>query len=78
MPIDQPRHHAGDRHMAKAAHPRVPRRRALTRAAFRALMAVTVLGLVPIAVTHPRLRPPRPVPATSVWSTIASPRHWAR
>ena len=53
MPIDQPRHHAGDRHAAKAVNPRVPRRPALTRAAFRTLMAVTVLGLVPIALTTP-------------------------
>jgi hypothetical protein len=51
MPIVQPRHHAGDRHTAKAANPRVPRRRALTRAGFRTLMAVTVLGLVPTALT---------------------------
>ena len=53
MPIVQPRHHAGDRHVAKAPNPRVPRRRALARAGFRTLMAVTVLGLVPIAVTTP-------------------------
>jgi hypothetical protein len=53
MPIVQPRHHAGDRHEAKAANPRDPRRRALARAGFRTLMAVTVLGLVPIALTTP-------------------------
>ena len=58
MPIVQPRHHAGDRHAgdrhaAKAANPRVPRRRALARAGFRTLMAVTVLGLVPIVLTTP-------------------------
>jgi hypothetical protein len=52
MPIVQPRHQAGDRHAAKAANPRVPRRRALARAGFRTLMAVTVLGL-PIALTTP-------------------------
>jgi len=53
MPFVQPRHHAGDRHAAKAANPRVPRRRALARAGFRTLTAVTVLGLVPIALTTP-------------------------
>jgi len=54
MPIVQPRHHAGDRHVAKAPNPRVPRRRALARAGFRSLMAVTVLGLVPIVLTTPQ------------------------
>jgi hypothetical protein len=50
MPIVQPRHHPGDRHTAKAAIPRVPRRLALARAGFLTLMAVIVLGL-PIALT---------------------------
>ena len=53
MPIVQPRHHAGDRHTANAANPHVPRRRALARSGFRTLIAVTVLGLVLLAVTTP-------------------------
>jgi len=53
MPIVQPRHHPGDRHTANAANPHVPRRRALARSGFRTLIAVTVLGLVLLAVTTP-------------------------
>jgi len=53
MPIVQPRHQAGDRHTANAANPHVPRRRALARSGFRTLIAVTVLGLVLLAVTTP-------------------------
>ena len=53
MPIVQPRHHAGDRDTPNAADPHVPRRRALARTGFRTLIAVTVLGLVPLALTTP-------------------------
>jgi hypothetical protein len=53
MPIVQPRHHAGDRLAPNAANPHVPRRRALARTGFRTLTAVTVLGLVPLALTTP-------------------------
>jgi len=53
MPIVQPRHHAGDRHTPNAADPHVPRRRALAGTGFRTLIAVTVLGLVSLALTTP-------------------------
>ena len=54
MPIVQPRHHAGDRHTPNAADPHVPRRRALAGTGFRTLIAVTVLGLVSLALTTPQ------------------------